>query len=1195
MEQKNAAFARRLYLLGGLQIHDARGRRRLPGERSQSLLAYLVLHPRRPQRREMLADLLSPEAAPERVRRNLSDTLGRLQKTLGSDWLEIHDDSVALKTDAHLWVDVWEFDRLASSDRVADLRRAVNLYAGDLLPEVYDEWILAERELRRNHYLAALDNLAALLERRGDLQRALLTLRRLILVEPLHEPAQQAYMRLLGRLGRYGEALAHYEDLCQLLHSELNIEPLPETRAVIQAIEREREQAVVPLVVQERTPFVGRIAERATVLAAVEAALSGRGGIWAVEGAAGVGKSRFWREVAAGARWRGATVLEGYAGEIPGASPFAPLADALAPLLDSPRAAQLETLLPNETLSALAPLYAPWGARGMPPDATDRQAESLFHSALVRFGETLARLAPVVLALDDLHWGSSVLWESLGALARGFARHGGLLVILYRRPEIETTPGWAHLQAWDRSKDLTILPLQPLDVDEVAQLVGDRASGDAATVHALTGGNPFLIEEWLAEPNLELQRAGYTAQQRLTRLSQPARSALESAAVLGERIPYHLWAAVTELTPLELAVLSEELVARRWLQPLKVGYAFTHDLMRNAVYNEIEPARRRALHARAAQAYAALEPKSARVRAFHLDQAGDAAAAAAAYREAGEQNLRRFAFREAQKELERALALLPPGPTLERTETALALAQACTTTGDLDRKRLALDEALAGSRNLGNQALLLQTLLLIGNAASFSQQFAKADATLGEALELARQLEDAAREAETVFLLGVNSLQQRKSVEARAYYLQALELSRADSHRSLEGRALRGLGFVARDLGAPYEAVDWMEQALAVQREIGDRLGESVTQTTMLAVLYDLGAWDRLIATAEEVLPVTEAVGNRHSTAYVRHVHGLAAYALGDTAKARTLLGQAERDFGRAGILPSAVLTRNALGLVAEDEGNLDEALRLYRSSLAEAEANQALTEAAFAMHDLGALLLRLDRPAEAIPLLETALAEWTRIDYELPRAKSQTILGLALLALGERSRAEALAAAGWALFQAGYPAGEQPQGWLWALYRLSAALGQHDAAGEVLRAAYEELQRQARAVRDPDLRRSFFSRVPLNRTIVAAYDQYTARRRVISVSLARREAPLGRTLRPDEYVSVQWTVEAPEDEAIGAKAARRQMRLRRLLDEAERQGAAPTDGDLARALGVSRRTILRDLKSLAGEIPQPGTRKRKA
>ena len=52
--------------------------------------------------------MLFPDASFERVRRNFSDTLYRLQKTLGNDWLIVEGETVALRLDTQLWVDVWD-------------------------------------------------------------------------------------------------------------------------------------------------------------------------------------------------------------------------------------------------------------------------------------------------------------------------------------------------------------------------------------------------------------------------------------------------------------------------------------------------------------------------------------------------------------------------------------------------------------------------------------------------------------------------------------------------------------------------------------------------------------------------------------------------------------------------------------------------------------------------------------------------------------------------------------------------------------------------------------------------------------------------------------------------------------------------------------------------------------------------------
>jgi biotin operon repressor len=114
-------------------------------------------------------------------------------------------------------------------------------------------------------------------------------------------------------------------------------------------------------------------------------------------------------------------------------------------------------------------------------------------------------------------------------------------------------------------------------------------------------------------------------------------------------------------------------------------------------------------------------------------------------------------------------------------------------------------------------------------------------------------------------------------------------------------------------------------------------------------------------------------------------------------------------------------------------------------------------------------------------------------------------------------------------------------------------------------------------------LRRSFLENVIVNREIVDAYrrGRLPAPPTEETVRLPNAYAPTGRPLHDDEYANVTWTLSAPEDESVRGKPARRQARLRRLLQEAADQGAAPTVDDLAGALGVSRSTIKRDLAAL--------------
>ncbi len=1173
---------RRIYLLGALRVEEGQNLLRIPRGKSQSLLVYLALDPQAGHRREVLADLLWPDGASGRVYRNLSDALYRLRQALGEGWLQVDPETISLDSDSGVWVDSWEFQNLARSDEPANLLKAVELYTGELAPEIYDDWILVRRVYLHEQYLLALEKLVEYYQAAHDLAQALKYARRLITIEPLREHNQQTYLRLLGRLQHRNEALVHYEYLQQMLYRELRVEPMSQTRAIVEAIRREAGQATPLPSPVEFTPFVGRAAERASLLMAVEATIGGQGRLLAVEGEAGIGKSRLLREVAEGGRWRGIVVLSGSSTAQPGLSPLSPLAAAIKSALAGPRAALVESMLPVNTPALLAPLYEPWRTThrpALPPE----QSQRFFQQALRELFRALTSLNPHLLILDDLQWAEPALWSALDALKPVVERNRLMILIAYRRPEIEHNPGWELLQQWEREGYLQALTLQPLQESDTARLLPPELQSRAQEVLAATAGSPFFIREMLIALNegQPFQPTG-TLLARLARLPAAARQALEVAAVVGQQVPYHLWAATVGLTPPELAEIGEHLENRYFLQSNQAGYTFSHDLVLSAVYAGIEPARCRQLHLQVAGNLAGFDPANFRARAFHLDRAGAAGEASLLYRQAGEQDLASFAFKEAQQSFERSLALMSQETRPERVKTLLALAQVCHVTGDQARRQSALEEALQGATALASDVLATEALLLLGQSAAQTGQVELAEQYLDRARTTAEALADPTQSIEADFLLGDLAARRGSFDPARRYFEAALDRARHVGDRLREGRALRGIGICLRQSGQPEQAIEWLEKALAVQVENEDRLEASITQANLLGGFYYLGAWDRLLTLTGQALALKETLGDRLGAAIVRQMQGLAAYALGDLAAARPILEQVIRDSEEVDERRTAGLTRNVLGLVAEDEGNMVEAQTHYEAALATAEDIKAVTEAAYARHDLGALYLKIKEPARAVPLLEAARVTWAEQKNELLQLKSEACLGLALLALNQQTRAEALAEAGWAAFQRGTASGEQPQGWLWMLHRLLAALGRAGEAGQVLQAAYQELQRQARAIQDPEKRRSFFEQVPLNRSIVAAHGDMVQARQRVTVSLARRDAPLGRPLASAEMIAVSWTLDAPEDEAIGSPADRRRYRLQRLLAEAVAQGAVPTDDDLAAALKVSRRTILRDMASLA-------------
>jgi hypothetical protein len=150
------------------------------------------------------------------------------------------------------------------------------------------------------------------------------------------------------------------------------------------------------------------------------------------------------------------------------------------------------------------------------------------------------------------------------------------------------------------------------------------------------------------------------------------------------------------------------------------------------------------------------------------------------------------------------------------------------------------------------------------------------------------------------------------------------------------------------------------------------------------------------------------------------------------------------------------------------------------------------------------------------------------------------------------------------------------------------------------LEAARTEIRRQAGLIVDPQLRADFLGNVALHREVESRWQSLqTDSGSVVTARLARADAPLGVTLSDDQRIDVRWTVNAgPQDDLIlqrEGKVGLRHHRLNRLLSEARAQGAAPTDGDLAQALGVDVRTIGRDMARIRAQGQAAPTRKRRA
>ncbi len=396
--------------------------------------------------------------------------------------------------------------------------------------------------------------------------------------------------------------------------------------------------------------FVGRDSELEAARATVDRAVRGKGGLLLFVGEAGIGKTAVLESAAAIGAERGGLVAWGRAWEAGGAPAYWPWIQIF------------------RALGVEEDLFAA-DASGTTADALQMRFRQFDRAASCLKKASEERLVTIV--LDDLHTADVPSLLLLQFLVRNVDRARIAVVGGYRDAEARREPDVGPLLA-KIAREAKVVTLRRLTRDDV--LMWMRAAHDAPVdplaaeqVHRVSEGNAFFVHELLrigdAPTGSNLPDSLRAAvDDHLERASGAVRAILEAASVLGRDVDAR---AVAHVADASLLATEECLRAARdaeILAPLSGSgrLGFTHILLRERLYNLLPPARRAALHARAAER--ALAGAGDIATAAHHFLEGHAAAgpirAAEVARDAARAASRRLAFEEAGRLCQRALSVL---------------------------------------------------------------------------------------------------------------------------------------------------------------------------------------------------------------------------------------------------------------------------------------------------------------------------------------------------------------------------------------------------------------------------------------------------------------------------------------------------------------------------------------------------------
>ncbi|MFL6061796.1 MAG: ATP-binding protein [Marmoricola sp.] len=641
----------------------------------QRLFAALALAGGRPVSRLALAAKFWPESPEQQARTNLRKQLHELRRTMHDvdDLLVISAQDVCLRPNAS-WVDLAVFVRaVAAGDDVA----AAAAYGGELLPDCFDEWTLAERERLRDDAGHVLARLASAAGEHGDHAALLRHASAQLRLDPLNESAHRSVIATHARLGDRAQALAAYHRCADVLDRELGVEPDETTRGLYDALHAD---AGRPVRKRKSLSLVGRTAELAALRSEWDAAAAGQRRLVLVSGEAGIGKTRLVDalvdEVAPTT-----TVARARAYESAGRLPWGPVVEWLRAPEMARRVGRLAAGWRAE-LGALLPELAGGPAATSADPSRRRQLFDALAAALV--GEP----GPVLLVLDDVQWCDRETLEFVGFLTATLGDRSLLVLGTVRPDEIDETHPlprvFAHL---DGHGQASTLRLGPLSADETAALA--RAAGaEDASIEAIwqnTGGHPLFVVE-AVRAGLSGDPVGAltptvksTISGRLQLLGPAARELVDLAATFGRAFTIDELLSTRVLAEPELLDGLDELWRREVVREHDGSYDLWHDKIREVAYEGSGPGRRRVLHDAVGTALLLLygeDRAHAAEAAIHFEGAGRLAEAVAACSRAAHHAIDVYAPRDAIEQCRHALVLLDRLPaTTWRDELELRVLQ----------------------------------------------------------------------------------------------------------------------------------------------------------------------------------------------------------------------------------------------------------------------------------------------------------------------------------------------------------------------------------------------------------------------------------------------------------------------------------------------------------------------------------------
>ena len=760
-------------------------------------------------------------------------------------------------------------------------------------------------------------------------------------------------------------------------------------------------------------PFINRQTETALLDKAFHSVQKGSPCVIALEGEAGIGKTRLLEQFRSSLDHESVFYLAGRCqpyGEAAAFHPFSQMFKHYFQFSDRDGLGEIrsrirEKIRDKELLPKLERILSLFGRIRAEEDRSELIREGEKRDIFLAIRDLLwscMSIRPIVMAVDDMQWVDATTKEFFGFLHQS-TQQGPLLIILSGRT---TSTRWCPIEP-----DSVIRPA-PFRAEDALKIFNAALGADrlkpstSEKIISSAGGNPlFLVEmgthlnrqrmvvcdEQQCRLRLELEDMAIpetirdVLAARLDSLPEAAKRVCRLASVIGSVFSHDVLKRLVEdeaNMKHGLAVLEDEGIIDRISPDSGNRYAFRHQMMQQVTYHSLLHRSRKTYHRIVAETVEELHHDNLHNQlgflSFHYYHAEQWPKALSYTLDAGHRARQSFSCREALTCFNLALDILKKG-NLDQT---------------------------------GKEGMLLYKW--IGSMHFCVREMEKSRLAFQKMLSLAKKQENREVELEALFRLGWVAFYSHRPRSSEHYLIKAVEQSKALGISEIHQKASSFLGQLYSVLGRLKKAKPLLIETLDLADEVKDPEGRAWSLASLIQYYNWTGDFDEALAFSKELARLNRKLNSAYFEVMLHFRQGLILGALGRLEEAektlRAGLGHLEAGgdpFWRPRLL-------NTLGWVLAEKGDVETALEFNRQSLEEALPTGDPETINNARINIGENMIQMDRLDDAEKILRQSREEVSRqrIAYTLWRYKTRLFIVLAELRrkTGEREKALSLA-----------------------------------------------------------------------------------------------------------------------------------------------------------------------------------------